>query len=49
MLKTPYEEDVIRAYWSKWLKEMKVKDFEIKQADLPSNMDKIIREFILKE
>lgn len=47
--KNPYEEDVIRAYWSKWLKEMKVKDFEIKQADLPSNMDKIIREFILKE
>lgn len=47
--KNPYEEDVIRAYWSKWLEEMKVKDFEIKQADLPSNMDKIIREFILKE
>ena len=47
--KNPYEEDVIRAYWSKWLVDMKVKNFEIKQADLPSNMDKIIREFILKE
>lgn len=47
--KNPYEEDVIRAYWSKWFKEMNVKNFEIKQADLPSNMDKIIRNFILKE
>jgi hypothetical protein len=47
--KNPYEEDVIRAYWSKWLVEMKVKKFEIKQADLPSNMEKVIRDFILKE
>lgn len=47
--KNPYEEDVIRAYWSKWLVEMKVKKFEIKQADLPSNMEKVIREFILKK
>ncbi|WP_418499212.1 hypothetical protein [Flagellimonas sp.] len=45
----PYEEDVIRAYWSKWLSELKVNDFEIKQADLPSHMDKIIRDFILKK
>ncbi|SMC35332.1 hypothetical protein [Cellulophaga tyrosinoxydans] len=47
--KNPYEEDVIRAYWSKWLVEMKVKKFEIKQADMPSNMEKVIRDFILKE
>jgi hypothetical protein len=47
--KNPYEEDVIRAYWSKWLVEMKVKKFEIKQADLPSNMEKVIRDFILKK
>ncbi|WP_282160688.1 hypothetical protein [Ulvibacterium marinum] len=47
--KNPYEEDVIRAYWNKWLEEMKVKKSEIKQADLPSNMDKIIRAFILNE
>ncbi len=45
----PYEEDVIRAYWSKWFDEMKVKSYEIKQADLPTHMDKIIRDFILKE
>ena len=45
--KNVYEEDVINAYWNKWFKEMNVKRFAIKQADLPSNMDKIIREFIL--
>lgn len=42
----PYEEKVIKAYWSKWLTEMKIKHFEIKNADLPSNMDKIIKDFI---
>lgn len=47
--KNPHEEDVIKAYWTKWFEEMHVKHFEIKQADLPSNMDKIIRNFILKE
>ncbi|PIB31315.1 hypothetical protein BFP77_01730 [Maribacter sp. 4U21] len=46
--KNPYEEDVIRAYWTKWLTEMNVKNFEIKQADLPSNMKKVIQDFILK-
>ncbi len=45
----PYEEDVIKTYWSKWFDEMKVKSYEIKQADLPTHMDKIIRDFILKE
>jgi len=43
----PYEEDVIRMYWSKWLTDMNVKKFAIKNADLPSNMDKIIKNFIL--
>jgi len=47
--KNPYEEDVIRAYWTKWLTDMNVKNFEIKQADLPSNMKKVIQDFILKE
>lgn len=44
----PYEEKVIKAYWTKWFTEMKIKHFEIKNADLPSNMDKIITDFILK-
>ncbi len=43
----PYEEDVIKEYWSKWLTAMNVKRFEIKSADLPSNMDKVIKEFII--
>lgn len=46
--KNPYEEDVIRAYWTKWLRDMNVKNFEIKQADLPSNLKKVIQDFILK-
>jgi hypothetical protein len=46
---SPYEEDVIRTYWGKWFDEMKVKNYEIKQADLPTHMDKIIQDFILKK
>ncbi|MEO8534007.1 MAG: hypothetical protein ABI441_09660 [Flavobacterium sp.] len=42
----PYEEKVIKAYWTKWFTEMKVKHFEIKNADLPSDMEKIIKNFI---
>lgn len=45
----PYEEKVIKAYWTKWFTEMKIKHFEIKNADLPSNMEKIIHDFILKK
>jgi len=45
----PYEEKVIKEYWTKWFTEMKIKRFEIKNADLPSNMDKIIKDFILKK
>ncbi|MHC0441330.1 hypothetical protein [Flavobacterium sp. 3-210] len=45
----PFEEKVIKAYWSKWFSEMKIKHFEIKNADLPSNTDKIIKDFILEK
>jgi len=45
----PYEEKVIKTYWTKWFTEMKIKHFEIKNADLPSNMEKIIQDFILKK
>lgn len=47
--KNPYEEKVIKAYWTKWFTEMNIKHFEIKNADLPSNMEKIIQDFILKK
>ncbi|MNK76055.1 hypothetical protein D3C87_956160 [compost metagenome] len=45
----PFEEKIIKAYWTKWLSEMKINHFEIKNADLPSNMDKIIKDFILEK
>lgn len=44
--KNPYEQKVIVAYWTKWFEEMKVKRYEIKSADLPADMDKIIKGFI---
>ncbi len=47
--KNPYEQDVIIKYWSEWLNKMKVKKHTIKNAGLPSNMDKIIKDFILKK
>ncbi|WP_303318574.1 hypothetical protein Q4Q34_04505 [Flavivirga abyssicola] len=48
-IKNPYEEDVIIKYWSDWFDKMNVGYYEIKTASLPSNMDKIIKDFILKE
>lgn len=47
--KNSYEEDVIKTYWSQWFEAMKVKRYVIKNADLPSNMDKIIKDFILNK
>ncbi|AQW93175.1 hypothetical protein CMT56_09290 [Elizabethkingia anophelis] len=44
----PYEEDVIREYWTDWLTAMGVKKFYIKNADLPSNLDPVIRKIIQK-
>ncbi|WP_323787906.1 hypothetical protein [Psychroserpens sp.] len=44
--KNDFEEDVIRRYWSDWFNNMKVGRYEIKTASLPSNMDKIIKDFI---
>lgn len=43
----PYEGKVVKEFWNKWFKEMKVKRFEIKESDLPSNQEKVIREFII--
>lgn len=45
--KNPYEEDVIKKYWKDWFNKMNIKKNEIKLADLPSNMDGIIKDFIL--
>lgn len=45
---SPYEEDVIHQYWADWLTAMGVKKFDIKNADLPSNLDPVIRKIIQK-
>lgn len=45
-IKNPYEGKVIKEFWTKWFKEMQVKRFEIKETDLPNNMDKVIKDFI---
>ena len=47
--KNPFELDVIKTYWSKWFETMKVKRFEIHKAELPSEMDEIIKDFINKK
>jgi hypothetical protein len=47
--KNPYEDEVIKAYWTKWFEAMKVKRYEIHTSELPSNMDKIIKDFINKK
>ena len=45
---TPFEEDVIRKYWEKWFEEMGISKYSIKTADLPTNLDGIIKDFLLK-
>ncbi|MBU2920702.1 hypothetical protein KO504_05075 [Winogradskyella psychrotolerans] len=46
-----YDYDVLKKYWSDWLYGMGLEEgnFEFKMADLPANMDKIIKEFIKKK
>jgi hypothetical protein len=38
----PFEEGVIKEYWENWFKEMGIKKYQIKSADLPSNLEPII-------
>lgn len=38
----PFEADVIKEYWENWFKEMKIKKYQIKSADLPSNLEPVI-------
>lgn len=46
--KNVYEEDVIKKYWSLWFEEMGVNYYEIRNAELPSNMEKVIQDFIAR-
>lgn len=42
----PFESEVIKTYWENWLKEMNVKKYQIKDADLPSNLEPLIKNTI---
>jgi len=44
--KNPYEEDVIKQYWTDWFKAMKVKKFELRITDLASSLETVINNFI---
>lgn len=43
----PFEADIIKEYWENWFKEMKIKKYQIKSADLPSNLEPIILKAIM--
>ncbi len=45
----PYTPDIIKAYWSRWFEEMGVKNYKIKNADIPTNMENVISDFILNK
>lgn len=45
--KNPFELDIIMKYWKDWFNTMNVKRYEIKTAELPSNLDDVIKKFIL--
>jgi hypothetical protein len=42
----PYALDIIKEYWKKWFIEMGVKNYKVKKADIPSNVEKVINNFI---
>lgn len=42
----PYSIDIIELYWREWLKNMGVEKIKIKNADLPSSIEKVIADFI---
>lgn len=45
----PFEGDVIKTYLENWLTEMNVKKYQVKDADLPSNLEPIIKNTILNK
>ncbi len=45
----PFESDVIKMYWENWLKEMNVNQYQVKDADLPTNLDPIIQKIIFNK
>ncbi len=47
--KNPYERDILLKYWKDWFNKMNVAKYEIKISSLPSDIDKIIKNFVLKK
>lgn len=45
--RNPYGKDIVKKYWSNWLEGMGVKKYEIYGAELPSNIESTIKNFIL--
>lgn len=45
----PFEDEIIKIYWENWLKEMNIKKYQIKDADLPSNLEPLIKNTILNK
>jgi hypothetical protein len=47
----PYTHDILHFYWENWLKEMGVKEsnIKLKNADIPASMEKVIFDFILNK
>ncbi|MDP9956979.1 hypothetical protein [Epilithonimonas hungarica] len=45
----PFEGDVIKTYWENWFKEMNITKYQVKDADLPSNLEPVIKQFILNK
>lgn len=45
----PYEADIINKYWSDWFNSMGITSFKIREAELPSNLEGLINDFILKK
>lgn len=46
--KNKYDDEVIKKYWSNWLAAMGVKKYAIKNSYLPSDLEKVIDNFIAK-
>ncbi|WP_316804722.1 hypothetical protein [Pedobacter nototheniae] len=44
--KNPYEEDVIKQFWTDWFKTMNVKKFYLQTTDLPSRVEPVIQQII---
>jgi len=48
-IENPYAKDIIETYWSEWFEAMNIKNYKIKNAGLPSNIEKVISDFIKKQ